>query len=121
MPLSSTARALIEKYKGGEKLFPFIAEQNYNYAIKDIFAAAGITRKVAWLNPQTRKEELRPINEIASSHMARRTFVGNLYGKVQDPALIGSMSGHAPGSKAFVRYRNVELPAKQKAINEFLD
>ena len=26
-----------------------------------------------------------PINEIASSHMARRTFIGNIYKLVKDP------------------------------------
>ena len=51
--------------------------------------------------------ELHPICEVASSHMARRTFVGNLYKSVKDPNLIGKMSGHKEGSKAFARYRDI--------------
>ena len=91
-------------------MFPFISTQKYNQAIKDIFTLCGITRVVTVLNPKTGEEERKPLNEIASSHMARRTFVGNLYKKVKDPSLVGALSGHKEGSKAFARYRdNVEV------------
>ena len=69
------------------------------------------------LNPLTGEEENRPINEVASSHMARRCFVGNLYQKVQDPALIASMSGHSEHSKAFSRYRKIDDELKKKVVN----
>ena len=64
--------------------------------------------------------EMRPLYEVASSHMARRTFTGELYQRVQDPNLIGSMTGHVEGSKAFARYRKVELNLKRSLI-EMLD
>ncbi len=59
-------------------------------------------------NALTGEKELRPINKIASSHMARRTFVGNLYFNIPDPNLIAKMSGHKENSRAFSRYRKVE-------------
>jgi hypothetical protein len=65
-------------------------------------------RLVTILNPTTRQEEKRPIYEVASSHMARRTFIGNLYKQVKDPNLIGKLSGHVEGSKAFARYRDID-------------
>ncbi|WP_148229802.1 hypothetical protein [Bacteroides helcogenes] len=65
----------------------------------------------------TGKEVQRPINEVASSHMARRCFVGNLYQKVKDPNLIASMSGHAEGSKAFARYRAIDDKVKQEVVS----
>lgn len=80
----------------------------YNDAIKDVFTIAGITRKVEVRDSLTGDNVMRPLNEIASSHLARRTFIANLYNKVSDPNLIGKMSGHAEGSKAFTRYRNIE-------------
>ena len=40
--------------------------------------------------------------------MARRTFIGNLYKKVKDPNLVGKLSGHCEGSKAFARYRDID-------------
>jgi hypothetical protein len=68
----------------------------------------GITRKVTVLDPLTREGVVKPINEVASSHLARRCFIGNLYKKVKDPNLVGSLSGHVEGSKAFSRYRDID-------------
>lgn len=80
-------------------MFPLLAEQQYNRAIKRIFLAAGLRRKVTFLNPLTRESEQRPIWEVASSHLARRAFVGNLYKQVKDPNLVGALSGHKEGSR----------------------
>lgn len=110
VPLSDTAREIVERYADlpGQQLLPFIAAQNYNNAIKRIFRAARITRTVSVLDPVTRREVKRPLNEVASSHLARRTFVGNLYKQVKDPSLVGALSGHAEGSTAFARYRDID-------------
>ena len=53
---------------------------------------------VSIVNPRTKQSEQHPICDIASSHMARRTFIGNLYKKVKDPNLVGKLSGHCEGS-----------------------
>ena len=120
VPLNSRAKALVKRYKGVDekgRLFPFISTQKYNQAIKDIFTLCGITRVVTVLNPKTGEEERKPLNEIASSHMARRTFVGNLYKKVKDPSLVGALSGHKEGSKAFARYRDIDEDIKKELVN----
>jgi hypothetical protein len=49
--------------------------------------------------------------------MARRTFIGNIYKKVKDPNLVGALSGHKEGSKAFNRYREIDEEMK-KGISE---
>ncbi len=120
VPLNNRAMALVEKYQGRDdlkgKLFPFISPQKYNVAIKKIFTECGITRMVTILNPTTGKEEKRPINELASSHLARRTFIGNLYKKVKDPNLVGSLSGHTEGSRAFARYRTIDDDMKKELV-----
>ena len=119
MPLSERAAELIKKYRGKDskgRLFPFISSQKYNEDIKRIFLECGITRMVTVFDSTTGTTVQKPINEIASSHMARRTFIGNLYKKVKDPNLIGSMSGHAEGSKAFARYRMIDKDIKTDAI-----
>lgn len=119
VPLHPRAVAIVEKYAdaAGGCLLPFISAQRYNDAIKKIFTVCGITRPVTVLNPTTGVEEQRPINEIASSHIARRTFVGNLYRKVKDPNLVGKLSGHKEGSKAFARYRDIDEEMKKEVIN----
>ena len=120
VPLHPKAQELIEKYAGIDKkgrLFPFLTDPKYNDAIKIVFTLAGITRNVEVLNTLTNEFEIHPINEIASSHLARRTFIGNAYFKVTDPNLIGKMSGHVEGSKAFKRYRNIEDETLKSVID----
>ena len=55
-----------------------------------MFLDAGLTRPVVVYNPTTSEQEIRPLNEVASSHLARRCFVGNLYKQVKDPNLVGA-------------------------------
>ena len=82
-----------------------------------MFRLAELTRLVTIINPTTREEEKRPLNEIASSHIARRSFVGNLYKQVKDPNLVGSLSGHKEGSKSFARYRDIDESIKKELVN----
>ena len=119
VPLNQTAKEIAARYKSldGDKLLPFISEQKYNLAIKRIFKATGLKRLVTVINPTTREEEKRVLYEIASSHLARRTFVGNLYKQVKDPNLVGALSGHKEGSKAFARYRTIDDEMKQQLVD----
>ncbi len=119
VPLNETARAILEKYEdySETKLLPFISAQRYNDYIKIILEKCGVTRLVTILNPLTRQEEKLPIYTVASSHMARRTFAGNLYKKVKDPNLIGSMTGHVEGSRAFARYRTIDEDIKKELVD----
>jgi integrase len=118
VPLSAKALAIVSKLnrEQGEPLFPLHFNFKYNDAIRAILTQAGVTRIVTVIDTKTRTEVKRPINEIASSHMARRTFVGNLYKQVKDPNLVASMSGHAPGSRAFARYRTIDDEMKVELI-----
>ena len=113
------AAGTVSRYKfyQGKGLFPFTSQQQYNQDIKTMFRLSGLTRIVTVINPTTREEEQRPICDIASSHMARRSFVGNLYKKVKDPNLIGKLSGHKEGSKAFARYREIDEETSQETVN----
>lgn len=104
--------------KSDAPIFPLIAQQRYNEYIKEIFKACGITRSVSVINPTTGEIEQASIADVASSHMARRTFVGNLYNKVQDPNLVGSLSGHKEGSRAFARYRTINIDIKADLIDK---
>ena len=119
VPLNSIAAEIVERYKDETRpeLLPFISAQKYNKAIKRIFLAARLTRPVTVLDPLTRQEVQRPLNEIASSHLARRTFVGNLYKQVKDPNLIAKLSGHVEGSRAFARYRDIDEDMRKDLVN----
>ncbi len=67
-------------------------------------------------DPLTHNEIKRPIYEVASSHLARRTFIGNIYKKVKDPNLVSALSGHKEGSKAFRRYRDIDEEMKKDLV-----
>lgn len=118
VPLNAIATEIVERYKDyqGATLFPFTSQQQYNRDIKTMFRLAGLTRIVTVINPTTREEEQRPICDIASSHLARRCFVGNLYKKVKDPNLIGKLSGHKEGSRAFSRYREIDEETSKELV-----
>ncbi len=118
VPLNTIAKEILNRYadQQNNKLLPFISEQKYNDAIKDAFKLAELNRIVTVINPTTREEEKRPLNEIASSHLARRCFVGNLYKQVKDPNLVGALSGHKEGSKAFARYREIDKDMKTDLV-----
>ncbi len=108
--LAPTAIEILERYRGKykDRIFPFYATGKLNSLIRDGMKKAGITRVITTVNPRTKQSEQHPICDVASSHMARRTFIGNLYKKVKDPNLVGKLSGHCEGSKAFARYRDID-------------
>ena len=119
VPLNSIAKSILEKYKdyNGISLFPFGFQQDYNEDLKIIFKRAGVDRMVTILNPTTRKQEHLPIYEVAASHMARRTFIGNMYKKVKDKSMVGMLSGHKSDSKAFDRYWTPDDELKQSLVD----
>ena len=111
--MNDIAKTILERYKDydGETLLPFISEQKYNHRL------AGLNRIVTVLNPLTRKPEQKYLYEVATTHTARKTFIGNMYKKVKDPDLVSSVSGHKEGSKAFRRYREIDEEMKQELVN----
>ena len=119
VPLNSIAKEILEKYKDtpGDSLLPcYKYDRFYNEDIKEMCFLAGLDRMVTILNTKTREEEKHPIYEVASSHMARRCFIGNLYKQVKDPNLVGKLSGHAEGSKAFARYRDIDEDMQKELV-----
>ncbi|MFV0377286.1 MAG: site-specific integrase [Mangrovibacterium sp.] len=118
VPLTEKAKTILSRYDlpNGD-LFPYISDQRYNEYIRDVFALVKLTRMVTVPDPKTRANIQKPLNELASSHMARRTFINSLYGKGVKNEIIGSMSGHADGSKAFSRYYNINVKDQQAAVN----
>lgn len=118
VPLNKLAKQILARYEDSNRnaLLPFISVQRYNDNIKECFKQAGLTRVVTVLDPLTREYAQRPICDVASSHMARRTFIGNLYKQVKDPNLVGALSGHKEGSKAFARYRDIDEEMKTELV-----
>ena len=117
IPLSDKAKSILSRYNlpNGE-LLPFITGQRYNVYLKDLFKYVGITRNVTIVDPKTRQSKQISIADIASSHMARRVFVGSLHRKGVKNEIIASMSGHTKDSKAFSRYYNINKEDQEQAM-----
>ena len=118
VPLNTKAMEILKRYEGKqEKLLPTKQIYLYNEGIRQVLRECGITRMVTILDTVTGKEVQKPICDVASSHMARRNFIGNLYKQVKDPDLISSMTGHVNGSRAFARYREIDEETKVNLVN----
>lgn len=119
VPINKTAQAIIDRYADPKRkeLLPFISDQNYNEAIKEVFKLTGLTRNVVVRNSLTGESEIRPLNEIASSHLARRTLTNILYKKYKDQSLVSAITGHAPNSSAFARYREIDDEMKREMMS----
>lgn len=118
VPLNDKAKAILERYADvKDRLFPSFTANTYNKYIRIILTYLKIDRKVPVLNLMTRETELKPLCEVATSHTARKTFIGNLYKKVKDPSLVASLSGHTDGSRAFARYREIDMDMKRELVN----
>lgn len=116
VPLTPKALEIINRYDLPDgKLLPFMSFEKYNEYIKDLFRLVKLTRLVTIADKKTRANIVVPISDLASSHMARRVFVGNLHSKVKNE-VIASMSGHAENSRAFSRYYTIDKADQVEAI-----
>ena len=118
VPLNTKALTILSRYKGKQaKLLPTKQIYQYNEGIRSVLKECGINRMVTILDTVTGNEVQKPICDVATSHMARRNFIGNLYKQVKDPDLISSMTGHVNGSRAFARYRDIDEETKVNLVN----
>lgn len=119
VPLSQTALAIIERYKGIDpngRLLPFISAQKYNEAIQHVLNTCCIRRPVMVLDPRTFETHPVPICNVATSHTARKTFIQIAYSATGDKRLVAAMSGHSENSQAFNRYSEIDRNMKTTAL-----
>ncbi len=117
VPLNEKAKAILAKYSDlEERILPKINQNIYNRQIRKILRLLGIDRMVTVIDNETRQPVQRRICDIASTHTARKTFIGNLYKKVKDPNLVASLSGHADGTRVLARYREIDNDMKRELV-----
>ncbi|MCV6629186.1 MAG: site-specific integrase [Flavobacteriaceae bacterium] len=113
IPLHHQIKAIIEK--NGGKLPYSISDQRFNLYIKEVCQMAGITEKVegAKMNPETKRKEsgIYPKFELVSSHICRRSFATNLYGKLPNMNIM-AITGHRTESQ-FLKY--IKITKKEHA------
>jgi len=69
------------------------------------------------INPKSGEPTKRPLYELASSHLARRTFIGNLYKLGYDLNLVSFLSGHVHNSQAIARYYVIDDDMSKEMID----
>lgn len=120
VPLTADSLKTISRYAGvskDNKLLPCTSVTTYNSDLKEMFKVCGLDRKVFVLDAKSGQEVQKSLYEVASSHLARRTFIGISYKMTKDPNIIATMSGHAEGSRAFDRYRDIDDEIRKEVID----
>ena len=62
-----------------------------------------------WMILMISDKRKKSIQRNGQQSYGRRTFIGNIYKLVKDPNLISALTGHAEGSCAFNRYRDIDM------------
>lgn len=122
IPLNKNALEILKRYNDPEGyLLPRLSDVEINRTLKLLFKLPGkgkpngLDRPVSKINPKTGLTEFVPLFDVASTHLARRTFSGLMYNAGHKDDVIASMTGHSENSKAFKRYRAVDIGLKKKA------
>jgi integrase len=119
IPLSKKVRVILAK-RGGN--FPRkISDQRYNEYIKEVCKIAGINTKIKgskFLKETKRKiSGVFPKYELVTSHIGRRSFATNNYGKIPTSLLI-NVTGHTTEAM-FLDYIGKAETEKAKQLAEY--
>ncbi|MHB8260793.1 MAG: tyrosine-type recombinase/integrase [Bacteroidia bacterium] len=119
VPLSKRVLAILKKRKGN---FPKpMSDQKYNSYIKDVCKLARLTQKVkgSIIDKETKRKKTGEFEkwELVSSHIGRRSFATNNYGRIPTSLLIDA-TGHST-EKMFLEYIGKSDTQKAKQLAEY--
>lgn len=123
VPLNDTATEIYMRRFSDKAPLDYLftgLDGRYNKALKKIFLAARLTRYFNYLDPKTGRVTQERLCDKASSHMARRNFIGQMFEVFNDQNLVAELSGHAYNSKQFIRYRKVTDDLRKKMVKKAL-
>ena len=118
VPLHPIALEIIDRYKGDGILFKLPSDHHWrDEHLRKAIRLSGIDCLITIRDCHTGEPRQVMLSEKASSHMARRTFIGCLYENGFRESDICSMSGHKEGSLSIQRYRRVSDERKRLMID----
>ena len=88
-------------------------KQRYNMALKQLLKLCGITRPVSIYNHELGDNIYKPLYEVATSKLARKTHI-DMLNKVQINFYAAGL--HRTGSDAVFRYTNLELVDRYRLL-----
>ena len=93
---------------------PHYGKQRYNKTLRQLLRFCGITRLVSLYNQENGDNDYKPICDVASSKLARKTHV-DILNKVQINYYVAGL--HRKGSDAVFRYTQLELADRFALLN----
>lgn len=93
---------------------PHYGKQRYNKALRELLQICGINREICLYDSDRCDNVYRPIYEVASSKLARKTHV-DMLNKVQINYYAAGL--HREGSEAVFRYTRLELADRFALLN----
>lgn len=118
-PLIAPAVDIIDRT--GLRLMPYrqhYGKQRYNKALRQLLQYCGITRKVKIYSLDAMANIEKPICDIATSKLARKTHI-DMLNKVQINFYVAGL--HRPGSDAVYRYTSLELRDRYELLKAAFD
>jgi integrase len=123
IPILDQVIEIMKKYNGG---FPKqLSDQKYNDYVKEVVKLAGIDEitygGVAKVVPGIGKRKIMgdyPKYELISSHVGRRSFATNFYGKIRTPWLM-NITGHVKESTFLAYIGKTSKDTAVEAAREF--
>jgi integrase len=123
VPLSSQALAILKKYEGQPKPLPVITNQKYNDYLKDLGKKAELSRHIyiSEYNNQKATETYKPIADLLTTHIARKTFITVSLDLGMRPEVVMAISGHSDHKVFYKRYVAISAKAKQADLQNAWD
>lgn len=118
IPLHKQVKAILEKRNG----FPrAISDQKFNEHVKEVCQEVGFKEKVhgSKINKKTKRKEegLYHKYELVTSHICRRSFATNLYGKLDNLTIMG-ITGHQTETQ-FLKYIKITNTEKAEKLKDY--
>ncbi len=118
IPLHKQVKAILEKRNG----FPrAISDQKFNEHVKELCRVAKFTELTqgSKINKDTKRKEEGIFEkwELVSSHICRRSFATNLYGKLDNLTIMG-VTGHQTETQ-FLKYVKITNTEKAEKLKDY--
>jgi integrase len=119
IPIMKRLRKVLDKYDGA--LPKPVSNQEFNRVIKDVAKLAGLDYmvQVKSFNGGIEKAEMKPLNELISSHTARRSYATIMFKLGVPTMLIMSATGHKTES-SFLKYIRANNEDKAMLMADYL-
>lgn len=117
IPLSTKAKAILEKYAGEAMPIPVISNQKYNKYLQELCKIIGLNDEVEKIRfrGSERIVETYPLWSLVSAHTGRKTFASILIAKGVNPQIVMELGGWTSYS-SFQRYIKINRNSMTNAI-----